>query len=441
MGRSDTNVGLPIMMNASSVFLLTALIIVSVPVMLLRVSGLKGLLPLVVVQIAVGIAMGPSVFGRIAPEYFQIFANPQTLSSFSGVAFVGVLIFGMISGLHLDPGVFNGNERGFWAMAAANVAVPMVLGSLAGFWILVRVPDELLPGVTHFEFMAAIGICVSMSALPVLGAILGEMGLLGRRIGHLALGVAGINNMILWILLGLLLTAAAGHGGEAQALPPVYLLVLLPVYLVVMVKFVRPLLIALVTARMRNGVVSTGALVLIGAATIASALATELMGLHYIIGAFLIGAMMPAHLHEPILDRLQVMTVALLMPFFFTLTGMRTLIDLSSPTLLEILVITAAAAAVGIIGGTAAAARLFGEKWSVAFCLGSLLQSKGLTELIVLSVLLEGHIISSRIFSAMIVMALVCTAMAMPLARLALGRLGEERKSAGAPVAAILPGE
>ena len=91
----------------------------------------------------------------------------------------------------------------------------------------------------------------------------------------------------------------------------------------------------------------------VGAATIASALATELMGLHYIIGAFLVGAIMPVKLHQPILDRLQVMTVALLMPFFFTLTGMRTLIDLNSPALLEVFVVTAAAAAVGIIGGTA----------------------------------------------------------------------------------------
>jgi Kef-type K+ transport system membrane component KefB len=120
--------------------------------------------------------------------------------------------------------------------------------------------------------------------------------------------------------------------------------------------------------------------VLIGAATIVSALATELMRLHYIIGAFMIGAIMPANLHEPILERLRVMTVALLMPFFFTLTGMRTFIDLSSPALLDIFILPVAAAAIGIIGGTAVTARLFGEKWSIAFGLGSLLQSKGLTE-------------------------------------------------------------
>jgi Kef-type K+ transport system membrane component KefB len=421
-------------------FLLDALVIVAVPVALLRVSGLKGLLPLVVVQILVGIALGPSIFGRIAPDYFHMFASPVTLASFSGVAFVAVLIFGMISGLHLHPDIFNGSERGFWPIAAASVVMPMTLGLLAGGWILARHPDELLPGVAPIEFMAAIGICVSMNALPVLAAILGEMGLFDSRVGKLALGVAGVNNLVLWIVLGVLLTAVAGHGEGGHGFTPVYLFVLAPLYVILMVRIVRPVLGKMIMVRMPDDVVNTRALVLVGAATIASALATELMGLHYIIGAFLIGAVMPIKLHQPILDRLQVVTVALLMPFFFTLTGMRTLIDLNSPALLEVFVVTAAAAAAGILGGTAIAGRLFGETWSVAVGLGSLLHSKGLTELIVLTVLLEAHIISTTIFSAIILMAVFSTAFAMPLARLALSRAPDERRLISNPITP-LPGQ
>ena len=100
-------------------------------------------------------------------------------------------------------------------MAAANILFPMTFGCLAGYWILARYPDELLPGVSPAVFIAAMGISLSMTALPVLGAILGEMNLLGSRIGQLALGVAGINNITLWIMLGILLTAtAAGHAGQ-----------------------------------------------------------------------------------------------------------------------------------------------------------------------------------------------------------------------------------
>ena len=275
------------------------------------------------------------------------------------------------------------------------------LGCLAGFWILTRYPNELLPGVTRAEFISAIAICVSMKALPVLGAILGEMNLLGRRIGHLALGVAGVNDVALWIVLAVLLGAAsAGHAGTGHGVPLLYLLILAPIYLGVMVWLVRPALGRLVTDRMLNGGISTRAAVVVAVATLASALATDLMGLHSIIGAFVLGTIVPDKLRRPIIDCLQVTTVAVLMPFFFTLTGMRTLLDVSSPQLLEIFVVTTACSAIGIIGGTAVAARVFGETWSYGLGLGSLLQAKGLTELIVLTVLLDSKIISPQIFCA-----------------------------------------
>jgi Kef-type K+ transport system membrane component KefB len=429
-------------MSASAVFLLQAFVIIAVPVALLRVSGLRGVMPLVAAQILVGIALGPSFFGKVAPNTFQVFASPAVLSSLTGLATIAVMIFGLISGLHVDPAIFSGKERAFWPVAVANVAFPFTLGCLAGYWILTAYPNELLPGVAPTVFIAAMGISLSMKALPVLGAILGEMNLLGSRIGQLALGVAGVNDITLWVLLGVLLTAAAaGHAGRGHGTSAAYLLVLVPVYLVLMVRVVRPALAKMVTARLRDGEeVTTRAAVVVGAATIASALATELMGLHFIIGAFLIGAIMPANLHKPILDRLQVMTLALLMPFFFTLTGMRTMIDLSSPALLQIFTVAMGVGAAGIIGGTALAARLFGETWSFGLGLGSLLQAKGLTELIVLTVLLDAGIISPRIFAAMILMALFSTALAMPLARLALARTTEARGRLGDPVTP-LPGQ
>jgi Kef-type K+ transport system membrane component KefB len=383
--------------------------------------------------------LGPSFFGKVASNYFQIFASPAVLSSLTGLATIAVLIFGLISGLHVDPAIFNGKERIFWPIAIANVAFPFTLGCLSGYWILAAYPSELLPGVRPAVFIAAMGIALSMKALPVLGAILGEMNLLGSRVGQLALGVAGANDITLWILLGVLLTAAAaGHVGQGHGAPAVYLLALVPIYLILMVRVVRPALAKMVTARLRDGdEVTTRAAVVVGAAMIASALATELMGLHFIIGAFLIGAIMPANLHKPILDRLQVMTLALLMPFFFTLTGMRTVIDLSSPALLQIFSLAIGVGLVGIIGGTAVAARLFGERWSFGLGLGSLLQAKGLTELIVLTVLLDAGIISPRIFAAMILMALFSTALAMPLARLALTRSADEPTSIGDPVTPV----
>ena len=241
-------------MAASSIFLIQAFVIVAVPVVLLRISRLKGLLPLVAVQILVGIALGPSFFGKVAPAYFQMFASPPAISSLTGLATVAVMIFGLISGLHIDPAIFNGKERVFWPVAAANISFPMILGCLAGYWILALYPEELLPAASPAVFIAAMGISLSMTALPVLGAILSEMNLLSSRIGQLALGIAGVNNITLWILLGILLTtAAAGRVGQGHGTAAVYLLISAPVYLLFMVRVVRPTLAKLVTARMQDG--------------------------------------------------------------------------------------------------------------------------------------------------------------------------------------------
>jgi Kef-type K+ transport system membrane component KefB len=420
-------------MTPSAIFLLQAFVIVAVPAILRRLTRVKGIMPLVTMQIMVGIALGPSIFGRLAPDYFQIFGSTTALSPLGGLATVAVLIFGLISGLHLDPAVLSGRERAFWPVAIATIVCPMTIGCLAGYWILSRYPDELLPGVSPVVFVAAIGICVSMKALPVLAAILGEMGLFGSRIGNIALGVAGVNDIALWVVLGILLTAAAaGHAGQGHGLTAVWLLALAPIYLVIMVRFVRPILARMVMRRIDDGdeAMTTQGAIVVGGATILSGLATELMGLHYIIGAFVVGAIMPASLHKPILDRLQVMTVALLMPFFFTLTGMRTVVDLNSPVLIQVFSIAMGVGAVGIIGGAATAARIFGETWPFGLALGSLLQAKGLTELVVLTVLLDAQILSPRIFAPMVLMALVSTALAMPLARLALTRAGERRLTA-----------
>ena len=134
-------------MTPGLIFLVQAAVVVVVPAVLLRVSGLKGLVPLVVAQIVVGIALGPSLFGRMAPEIYQMFVNPASVSALWGIGSVAILIFGLVTGLHLDSTIFHGNGRALSAVAAANVIVPTALGCLAGYWILARHPEELQSGI------------------------------------------------------------------------------------------------------------------------------------------------------------------------------------------------------------------------------------------------------------------------------------------------------
>jgi Kef-type K+ transport system membrane component KefB len=417
-------------MTAELIFLVQALVILVLPIAMWRALRLRGVVPLVVVQILVGIALGPTLFGRIAPEAYNILFNPKTLMPLWGVASIAVLLFGFVTGLHLEPRAFFGRSCAFGMVAAASVAVPTAAGFLGGLWISARQPAELGEWVGPTGFATAIGVCIGVTALPVLGAILREMDLLGRRIGDLALGIAAVNDAALWLLLGGLMTALAG---EAPDSPGVLVSLLgLPIYLAVVVRVVRPLLQRATSALLPDGRMGERALAAVCAVALGSAIITQMIGLHYIFGAFVAGALMPQELRQAILDRLQLATVGVLMPFFFMLTGLRTLIDLGSPGFLEILVVTTALAVLGKVGGTALAARLVGETWANALGLGALVQTKGLMELIVLTILLDRGIIRSNVFSALVLMAVLSTMLAMPLTRLALLKKDQEAATGSA---------
>jgi Kef-type K+ transport system membrane component KefB len=271
-------------MTADLIFNVQALAILVLPVTVWRGLRLRGAVPLVVVQILVGIALGPTLFGRIAPECYDLLFNPKTLMPLWGVASIAVLLFGFVTGLHLEPRSFVGRGRGFAAVATASVAVPTAAGSLGGLWIAARQPAELGEWVSPAGFATAIGVCTGVTALPVLGAILREMDLLGRRIGNLALGIAAVNDAALWLLLGGLMTALAGEAPDGPGI--LVSLLGLPIYLAVMVWGVQPLLRWATAALLCDGRTSERALAAVCAVALGSALLTHLIGLHYIFGAF-----------------------------------------------------------------------------------------------------------------------------------------------------------
>ncbi|MGB8841234.1 MAG: cation:proton antiporter [Aliidongia sp.] len=400
------------------IFLLQTLIIIALPAAMFRIAGLRRIVPLVVLQILFGLALGPSLLGRVSPEIYSLLFAPAALSQLSGIASIAVLFFGFTTGLHLDTATFRIETRRVAIMAAAATIGPMIAGGFGGWWIAMRHPQELLPGVDVAQFSAAVAIACGVTALPVLGAILGEMKLLGTRIGTLALGMAAIADASLWLLMGGLLVSI-GTGAGAQL---VAALVVFPIYLAGMILVVRPLTQRFIAARMEDGQLGEGNLAYVCALTLGSCVVTEAIGLHYILGAFIAGATMPDSLRRPILAQLQPMTMSVLIPFFFVLTGLRTLIDPTSPAFLEIFLVSTVLALSCKILCTAAAARWMKESWSVSLGLGTLMQTKGLMEVVVLTIFLDRGIISVTAFSALVLMAVVGTSLAMPLTRRALAK-------------------
>ena len=400
-------------MSFTERLLLQCLLFIPLPFILCAAFKSRRIVPLAVLQVLVGISMGPSVFGRVSPEIFGAIFRPEMVKPLRGISVIAVLLFAFVTGLHLDLARLRGRVKAVCVLAGASLVVPFVAGLGSGAWIASR---DALASVHPLGFMLAIGICTSVTALPVLGAILRELDLLSYHIGQLALSLAAVNNAALWVILTLLL-AVLRAPGSAPAL-----LLLLPVYLAAMFWVVRRLLGRAAEGLTQQGQLSDSGLAIVGGWAVASALVAEVIGLQFILGAFIAGVATPTALRGPTLDRIETVTMTFLVPFFFILTGLQTFIDLTSSDFLKFFVVTTAVAAGGMILGTAIVAHAVGEPWRVAIGLGSLMQTKGLMEVVIATIFRNNGLISERVFSALILMSLVCTTLTTPLTSWALGR-------------------
>ncbi|CAO3405843.1 cation:proton antiporter domain-containing protein [Azospirillum largimobile] len=397
-------------------FLMQALLLIAGPFLLWRLGGGRHIAPMVVIQILFGVALGPSLLGRLVPDLWGVLFAPAALAPLSGLALMAVVFFAFLTGLHLDPADFRGRGGAFATVALSSMVVPTLLGGALGWWLAGAFPEMTGTHATPGLFAAGFGICVGVTALPVLGAILREMGLLGDRVGRLALGYAAVNDALLWLLITAVLAWASAEGG-GWAVARVGLLGF--AYVGVTVLVVRPLLDRLLERVAPDGRMGDTAVVVTCAALLSSAAVTELIGLHYILGAFVAGTAMPRRYAAAILDRLEHFSTLILLPFFFTLTGLKVTLTLDDAAQWTVFGLATLVTLVGKMVGTTLPARLTGESWPDALRLGTLMPCKGLMEVIVLTVLLEAGVLSGACFSAMVLMAVAVTALTQPMTRLA----------------------
>lgn len=394
-------------LSAKVSFLAIASVIVLLPWMLWRIGIVRRIAPLAVVQIWMGVILGPSCLGRLAPDFHAVLFAPPVLAALDGVASLGVLLYVFVTGLHLDVASLRRDGRHLGVIALGSVSVPLLLGLGAGWWMLHLVPGAPGPVGDRMAFVVAVAICVAVTALPVLAAVLQEMGLLKSRLGQIALALAALNDAALWIMLAVLLAFAGGRWGAgllslggAAALFGVLLLV------------ARPLLTRLAGASDR------APLVICIALTIMAACLSEALGTGYLIGAFVAGAVVPANLRAQLLARLEPVTATVFLPFFFMSTGLKAQIDPGSASFLGLMSIAVGTTVIGKLIGTSLPARMFGFSWSDSLALGAMMQTKGLMEVVVLAVLREAGLMGGQIFSAMVAMAVICTVATSPAVRL-----------------------
>ena len=394
------------------------------------VSRLFGMLfvrinqPRVMGEVLAGIVLGPTVVGALWPD-LESTLFPSDIIPFIGVvAQLGLIFYMFLVGLEVDLSQIKGRVAQVAAISNVSVAVPMMLG------ITVALPIyELVgPDKKFVAFALFMGVSMSITAFPVLARILVERRMLKRPLGVLSLGCAAVDDVTAWFLIALA-TAVAVAGSGTDVVETIGLAI---VFCLVMGFAIRPLLARVSTAYDEAGRVPGGWIALIFAGVLLSAYTTEQIGIALIFGGFVMGLIMPrrAELTEDVTRRLEDFVVIVLLPLFFAYTGLRTNIGLlDRPELWLITLVLLALAIVGKLFGAAIAARLTGFNWRDSAVIGTLMNTRGLTELIVLNLALELGVISEALFAMLVLMAIITTYMAGPALRLL-----DPNNELGAPV-------
>lgn len=367
--------------------------------------------PLVIGEIVAGIMLGPSLFGLIAPELAAAIFPAEAVPFLNVLSQVGLIFFMFLIGLELDPKYLKGQMEIAVITSHVSILVPFALGTVLSLLLYPLLSDS---SVSFTAFTLFLGSAMSITAFPVLARIITEHNLQGTKLGTLALTCAAVDDVTAWCLLALAI-AVTRTNSMAGAIPT---LLLSAVYIAFMLTVGRKFLQRLSVYYDRQGGLDQFALAGIYMGVVFSALITELIGIHLIFGAFLLGTIMPKNgeLSHELAVKTEDFVLTFLLPVFFAYSGLRTQIGLLNTPRLWLL--CAAVVGVAIVGkyvGTYIAARVNGIENREASALGWLMNTRGLTELIVLNIGLSLNVISPVMFTMLVIMALVTTFMTAPL--------------------------
>jgi Kef-type K+ transport system membrane component KefB len=386
--------------------------------------------PAVVGEILAGVALGPSLLGLL-PGHLTVHVFPvEARPSLSAIAQIGLLLFMFVLGWELDPQRLRGSKQAVAAVSIGSITVPFILGIAAASLCYAQHDTVAGKHVAFVTFALYIGVAMSVTAFPVLARILADTGLGATNVGSLALASAALGDLIAWCMLAVvvgLATAGNAVGGFAAMIGWSL------AYLVGMAVVVRPLLRVLTARLLKRG--STAQLVsLVAAGVFLSAYLTSLIGIHPIFGAFAFGIVMPRHpWHElePGVQRPLQEASRLLLPVYFIVTGLSVNVAALHAGDWLVLALLLAAACVGKVVGTTLPARWTGLPWRESLGVGVLMNTRGLTELIILNVGLSLNVLDGRLFTIMVLVALITTAMSGPV----LPSLVKRPRTSGVPAA------
>jgi Kef-type K+ transport system membrane component KefB len=373
--------------------------------------------PAVIGEIIGGILLGPSVLGLL-PGHLSTHLFPATaLPTLNVLAQLGVVVFVFIVGLEVDLGLIRGRRRVAATVSLSSVALPFGLGVAAALLLHERFSHVGSHEVRLLPFALFIGATMSVTAFPVLARVLSERRMLGTELGSFVLACAAMDDVLAWTILAVVIGIIRSSGDFSF----LRIVLELAAFVAVVLLAVRPALRWLFERDRRHGTLSLNTLAATLVGTLLSAWVTDKIGINLIFGAFLFGAAVPKRgaesLVAAIVERLESAILLLLLPIFFVVAGLS--VDfrtLAAGDLVYLLLILAVAIG-GKFVGAAGAARLQGVTRRRAMAVGTLMNTRGLTELVILTIGLTIGVLNTRLYTLMVVMAVLTTLMTSPTLR------------------------
>ena len=371
--------------------------------------------PRVVGEMFAGIVLGPSLLGWVAPRLSASLFPASSLGYLNALSQVGVIIFMFLVGLAINPRELKSQGRAAVLTSHVSITAPFVLASCLALYLYPRLSDD---SVAFTSFALFMGAAMSITAFPVLARILNERNMLGSRLGTVAISCAAVDDVSGWCILAYIVALIrSSHSGT-----PIWVTLGGVVgFALLMIYGVQRALKRFLISFEKRDELSENMVAFVIVLALGSALCTEALGIHLLFGSFLMGAVMPKEQKfvRYLIDRFETVTVTLLLPLFFAFTGLRTNITLvKGPEMWLYCALIVLVATAGKLGGSMLASWLTGMSAREAAGLGTLMNTRGLMELVILNIGLDIKVISPALFSMMVTMALITTFMTSPLLEL-----------------------
>ncbi len=383
-------------MGTTEIFLIAMLVIFTLPYLIWRLGNTDYWAPLVVVQIITGVLLGPGILGRAYPEYYNFVFNPQVMAAMNGIAWWAVMLFVMIAGIELDLKKAWEHRRESMITASLALGTPLVFGCIAAVGMLGYAGWK--GAQAHdWQFVLGVGMACAVTALPILILLMEKLEILREPIGQRILRYASLDDIAIWGVLALILLDWDRVGRQ---------LGFFVVFAVATLLFRR--LMAWLEERDRWYAMPVWLAL--------CALAADWAGLHFMVGAFLAGAVTEAHwFDQKRLDALRQHLLLTFMPVYFLSTGLKTNWAVGGSAVFVAAAVLLVASVAGKLAGTHLAGRILGWSRTESSIIGWLLQTKALIMIIFANILLDKGVITSETFTALLLMAIGSTMLTVPV--------------------------